>query len=374
MVREISKFNVIVPEGQEDYHELVYNTFTGSITRVNHPLAEVLKNRSSSVFKFPEFRLLSECLENQGILIQPDFDELKEYEKMHQRWKEGRENVEVNALLTYDCNFECPYCYQGRGEDGYKIHGYKYMSPELLGLTTDFIKRTLVERGARKIELVLYGGEPFLPVAKQMGRKLADDISRWTEENDVSFSLHVLSNGSLMSDDDIEWLSGYKARLQIPIDGSPEMHDKYRFYKENRKGSFENVARVLSLTKGSGIETHIRISLTDETYPTMENLLGELRLRGLNHVYPDFCYITAFTEACSDFESHTLSDLQLFKIMPELWRKAHANGFPLDIRPRVQPLPCSSVADGSYLIDPFGEVYKCWELVGLKEHSVGRIK
>ncbi|MBI4980415.1 SPASM domain-containing protein, partial [Candidatus Woesearchaeota archaeon] len=59
--------------------------------------------------------------------------------------------------------------------------------------------------------------------------------------------------------------------------------------------------------------------------------------------------------------------------MPELWRKAHERGFPLDIRPQVQPPPCSSVADGSYILDAFGEVYKCWELVGLKEHMVGKI-
>ena len=29
--------------------------------------------------------------------------------------------------------------------------------------------------------------------------------------------------------------------------------------------------------------------------------------------------------------------------------------------------------DGSFIVDPFGDVYKCWELVGLQEHVVGRL-
>lgn len=366
-----SKFNVFVREN--DGTELVYNTLRGSISRVNQQLAQLLKSRDLTSFDDADLVGIVENLKEQGILIAPTFDELREYGEMHQRWKDGRENVEFNALLTYDCNFECPYCYQGRGEKGQQIHGFKYMSPELLSATKKFIKKTTAERGAKKLELVLYGGEPFLPRAREMGRELTDEVSEWARNNNIAFGLHVLSNGSLIDKDTVKWLSDYKTRLQIPVDGDPGMHNKYRFYKKDKRGSFEDIARVLGMTKETNVETHIRISLTDETYPTMEGLLDELKTRGLTHVYPDFCYITAFTDACAGFEEHTLSDSKLFKVMPELWRKAHERGFSLDIRPQVQPLPCSSVADGSYIVDSFGEVYKCWELVGLKEHMVGKI-
>lgn len=366
-----SRFNIFVRENNGD--ELVYNTLKGSISRVNPELSQLLKSRDLNPLDDSSLVGLVEDLKEQGILIPPRLDELEEYAQMHRRWKEGRENVEFNALLTYDCNFECPYCYQGRGEKGQQIHGFKYMSPELLGATKKFIKKITAERGAKKLELVLYGGEPFLPGAREMGKELTEEVSEWARKNNVAFGLHVLSNGSLIDEDIVKWLSGYGTRLQIPVDGNPEMHNRYRFYKEDRRGSFEDIARVLGMTRETDVETHIRISLTDETYPTMEKLLDELKSRNLTHVYPDFCYITAFTDACADFESHTLSDLKLFKVMPELWRKAHERGFPLDIRPQVQPLPCSSVADGSYIVDSFGEVYKCWELVGLKEHMVGRI-
>lgn len=366
-----SRFNVFVSEDSEN--QLVYNTLTGTISRVNLELSRTLRNGELTRLESPDHVFLLADLKEQGILVSKGFDETEEYRKIHQRWKEGKENVEFNILLTYDCNFECPYCYQGRGYKGKQIHGYKYMSLALLSGIKKFIKNTTIERGANKLEIVLYGGEPFLPRAKEMGMELTEEISEWSNNNLLSFSLHVLSNGSLLNEEIINWLSGYNTRLQIPVDGDPEMHNKYRFYKDDQRGSFDDIVKVLEMTKGTNIETHIRISLTDETYPTMVRLLDELKLRKLTHIYPDFCYITSFTDACSNFKSHTLSDLKLFKVMPDLWRNAHERGFPLDIRPQVQPLPCSSVADGSFIVDAFGNVYKCWELVGLKEHMVGKI-
>lgn len=299
------------------------------------------------------------------------FDELAYYREIHKRWKEGKETVEFNVLLTYDCNFECPYCYQGRGEKGNKIHGFKYIDRELFESVKKFIKRTAEERESKRLELVLYGGEPFL--VPDMCRELTDEITDWANSHGLEFKLHALSNGSLITKEIVKWLHEYRCRLQIPVDGSKEVHDRYRFYKDTRKGSYEDIMNILAMTKSTNVETHIRISLTDETYPIMETLLDDLKNRDLTHVYPDFCYITAFTEACADFEEQCLPDLKLFQIMPKLWEKAHERGFPLDIRPQVQPLPCSSIADGSYIVDPFGEIYKCWELVGLKEHMVGKI-
>lgn len=364
-----SKFNLFVKEDDKNF--LLYNSLTGSLSRVNNRLKDVMESEDLEAI-LPELNgKISKKLKQQGALIDDKKDELKEYSKMHERWKKGIESVEVNMLLTYDCNFACPYCYQGRGDEGMKLHGYKSMTQEMVTASRDFIKRTVLERGSRRFELVLYGGEPFLTpgVAEMTTRYLAN----WMTKRGIEFKLHALSNGSLITPDIVDWLSEYRARIQIPVDGDREIHNKYRFDVDTKEGSYDKVMDVLAQTKDTDIETHIRISLTDETCDRMESLLDDLKERGLTHVYPDFCYITAFTEACTDFKDHTLKDQNLFKLLPKLWEMAHEKGFPLDIRPQVQPLPCSSIADGSYIIDPSGDVYKCWEHVGLKEHIVGKL-
>ena len=106
----------------------------------------------------------------------------------------------------------------------------------------------------------------------------------------------------------------------------------------------------------------------------MEKMLDDLKERGLTFLKPDFCYITSFVEACNSFSKYCLVDSDLYKVLPKLWALARKKGFKTDLlRPRVSPLPCSSIADGSFVIEPDGTVYKCWELVKLKQHAAGKI-
>ncbi|MBN1896093.1 MAG: SPASM domain-containing protein, partial [Candidatus Aenigmarchaeota archaeon] len=362
-----SRYNLFV--NHENRPTIVYNTFSGAIARGNENFVTALREGNIDLL---EDSGISDALSRQGILVPDNFDEFQKYRDIHNRWKSGSELAEFNMLITYDCNFACPYCYEGRGETGQKIHGYRSMSPEMIETFKRFVKRTVNDRGSKAMELVLYGGEPML--MENECKKTTDELANWAEKSNVDFSLHMLSNGSLISRDFIRWANDYGMRLQVPVDGDRDQHNKIRFYKDDKSGSFDGITDgVLSYTAGTDVETHIRISLTDETYPTMENMLDQLAGKGLTHIYPDFCYITAFTEACDAYKTHVIPDSKLFKVMPKLWREAHKRGFPLEIRPFPQALPCSSVADGSYIVDPFGKVYKCWELVGLDEHVVGNL-
>jgi uncharacterized protein len=106
----------------------------------------------------------------------------------------------------------------------------------------------------------------------------------------------------------------------------------------------------------------------------MKDMLLDLKKRGLTHLHPDFCYITSFVDACTSFSKQCLKDSELYNVLPELWKLSRNLGFKTDLlRPQVSPLPCSSIADNNFVVDPDGDLYKCWELVIQKEHIVGKI-
>ncbi len=192
-----SKFNIFIPEENGTY--LLYNTFRGSIARVNNPLAKLLKNnKATDYFQESQHNEILEELRQQGILISSSRNEIDEYNDLHDRWKTGKETLSFTVLLTYDCNFECPYCYQGRGEKGEQLHGNRSMDRSTLSTIEAFIKKTAIVSKAKRIELVLYGGEPFMPEVDKMGRDFTDNINKWCTENGLELKLHVLSNGSLI--------------------------------------------------------------------------------------------------------------------------------------------------------------------------------
>ena len=300
---KVSRYNLVVKDKKEVGNSLVYNTLSGAIVRGDEALIEALVQ--GDIFAIMQSNFDDELAE-LGILVPDGIDELNCYREIHNRWKSGQELAEFNMLITYDCNFACPYCYQGRGETGQRIHGFRAMSRDMIETFRTFVKRTVEGRNSRCLELVLYGGEPLL--MEKECRETADELAKWAEDNDIGFKLNILSNGSLITASFVEWASDYAMRLQIPIDGGPTQHNRLRFYKNDGRGSFDDVTRALALTRETNIETHIRVSLTDETYPTMEHMLDVLKERGLKHIYTDFCYITAFTNACADYQEHVLPD------------------------------------------------------------------
>jgi uncharacterized protein len=78
------------------------------------------------------------------------------------------------------------------------------------------------------------------------------------------------------------------------------------------------------------------------------------------------------TEICSGY-AHCLPDGELKNILPKLWDMASQKGFVLDARLRIAYTHCAAHTNFSYVIDPFGDVYKCVNEVGLKDYKVGSI-
>lgn len=355
-----SVYNIFVPTKDKSKF-VAYNTLRGSTSIVNDELKNAIESG-----KLPEDKKLLETLKNTNLIVEDKADEKKVCKYLHAKHKFDNSYQHFCVIITYDCNFRCPYCYQGADKDKQPI------SNETLEKVIKCIKLTCKERKARDLEITLYGGEPFLFPEKC--KKLVEETSEWAKENGIKFHLTALTNGSLVTKELAEWLSGYKARVQIPLDGYKTVHDKYRYHVDEKRGSYEDLMKTFNYFKGTDASIHLRISVTKETYPTIDKMLEDLKERGLSHLHPDFCYITAFVEACNEFSPYCLKDSELYKVLPELWKKSREAGFKTDLlKPQVAPLPCSSIADGSYVIDPTGNIFKCWELVIQKEHIVGKI-
>ncbi len=355
-----SIYNIFVPT-KDSSKFVAYNTLRGSTTIVNDEVKKAIQGNN-----LPDDKKLLEKLQKTNLVVDDESDEKNLCKYLHNKHKFDNSYQHFCVIITYDCNFRCPYCYQGADKNKHPI------SEEMLEKVIKCIKRTCKERKAKDLEVTLYGGEPFMFPKKC--KKLVEETSQWAKENNIIFHLSVLTNGSLITKEIAEWLSDYKARIQIPLDGYKTVHDKYRYHIGKNKGSYEDLMQTFNYFKGTDASIHLRISVTKETYPTMGKMLDDLKARGLTHLHPDFCYITAFVEACNSFSPYCLKDSELYSVLPELWKMSREKGFKTDmLKPQVSPLPCSSIADGSYVIDPTGNIYKCWELVIQKEHIVGRI-
>ena len=139
-------------------------------------------------------------------------------------------NLHVFTLgLTTKCNLRCTYCCYSGNYRNTRSHGTDSMGFKDVDRVLDFISITSSQR---PIIISFYGGESLLEInlLKEFVRK----AQQFWKEN-VKFELST--NGTLLSDENIEYFVNHNFTLFVSLDGSASIHDRQRIYP-NGKGSF----------------------------------------------------------------------------------------------------------------------------------------
>ena len=146
-------------------------------------------------------------------------------------------NLHVFTLgLTTKCNLRCTYCCYSGNYRNTRSHGTNSMEFKDVDKVLRFINTNASQR---PIIISFYGGESLLEIdiLKEFVRKAQ---RLW--KDDVKFELST--NGTLLSDENIEYFVSHKFTLFVSLDGSASIHDRQRIYSSG-KGSFGVIRKSL---------------------------------------------------------------------------------------------------------------------------------
>ncbi|MCL2153504.1 MAG: Cys-rich peptide radical SAM maturase CcpM [Oscillospiraceae bacterium] len=182
---------------------------------------------------------------------------------------------QLTLQVTQQCNLRCGYCAYSGIYQGQRTHSNKRMSLETAFKAIDFF----LERNGELSEVVIgfYGGEPLLEF--ELIKECVDYAKSMVEGKRIRFNM--TTNGTLLSDDVVDYLSENDFDLSISLDGSKTEHDTNRKFA-NGDGSFDliisNVRRIADrypefvskLSFLTTINPHIDIDCTLEYFNTDE--------------------------------------------------------------------------------------------------------
>ena len=296
-------------------------------------------------------------------------------------------------MPTYSCNLRCSYCFQDhmRTNPAFK-HLLKTMEPEMVDRI--FAAMPQIERGHGVTEemdlprnITFFGGEPLLAESRPTVEYI---INKALSLGKANFS--AVTNGTeleayqdLLGQDKI-------SSLQITLDGPPSEHDQRRIYADGR-GSFEKIARNLTMALDLGVEISVRMNIDRNNIHQLPELAEEIIARGWNS-YQNFSAYTApvTTSELNDKTSikTTFNSWELDQALDEM-RQQYPNMKVID-RPddglmarvrqifeqRKSPLPNLKASfcgahNTMYILDAFGDIYACWEKTGDQKIRIGYI-
>lgn len=281
-------------------------------------------------------------------------------------------NGNLSFVLSYKCNLSCSYCYQKSLDSKSRT---AVMSGEFVDNFFSNYFQQLFPDIPEKFSITLFGGEPLLPA----NREAISRILAFTKEH--SCRVLVATNATTLSSmtDLFGPEKGKIQSAQVTLDGDRFMHDKNRIPVSGQPtfdGTIAAIRQLIQLKAGISIRVHIHRDNLESARKLVKYLEGE-KILGHPQVGLYFSPINTFTS-----EQNTAEDLNIFcqtfhkvaaksNLPPSsLW---YLNSFlemqTEKILPKVRH--CGVGSGKFYVVDPFGDLYHCYEEAGHKDRRIG---
>ena len=234
----VSSYMIPVKLEQEEGMYMLIHGYTGAMDIVSENLLNEIKSvETKNSFAQP----MIEQLLKRGYLTTKTQEEEYAYvariaKALHQ--KSLIMNTSFTWIVSYNCNFRCPYCFENREtKNGKKKIAFTKELVDIAYKAQDFIQP---RKELRKNSITLYGGEPLLAENKEVVNYIVEEGKK------RGYTFEAITNGyeldqflNLLTPDGIN-------RLQITIDGPKEIHDQRRIHYRDG-GTFDKIIENLQL-------------------------------------------------------------------------------------------------------------------------------
>lgn len=348
---KLSMFNLFLDENEE---LIIFNTLTSGIIHLN-------SNYRKEFIRFMEngYSLPNELLENlikAKILVDKSLDEIKYLNVLNTISRFQNSMLSLTIAPTLNCNFACPYCY----EEGRR---YNTMSKKIQDETLNFINKTM--EGKNHLSITWYGGEPLLAI------DIIQYFTDYFKKRKYNFNSAIVTNGFFLNKKTAERLKEYQIEsIQVTIDGPESIHDQRRIQR-NGGGSFqqilENISSVCNI-----IPIVIRVNVDKDNINKVDDLLNIFDNYNLKNKIS--VYLAPIENINNTYKCDNLfTDLEFAKEELRFNIRNLNRGYFSFRVPSCNHYICGAVSSSSYVIDPIGNLYKCWDDIGNKNEIIGNI-
>ncbi len=355
---------------------IVFNSLTTALAEVRKTHIDLLNLSQFDYVLLPENkRQYVDELRKGGFVVDDTADELRMVKFAYNSDKYDSAMVRLVIAPTLACNFACTYCFEQLDKSQSRKGGQNVFMPD--DIKQDLLKYIeKVVKTKKDVFVTWYGGEPLL--AKETIFDLSQKIIAITEENKVGYSAGIITNGYLLSKDSgiVQKLKKNRIKfIHITLDGPREVHNSRRMLKGNNGPTFDRILEGIKLLKANNIEIYIRINIDLSNFDNISRLLDVLEDNDLKDIFVYLGQVIPYTAGCKSYESSCVLTEEFSIINQAFYENLRLRGFEsgrTSFYPRIARA-CDANRTNAFVLDPDGDMYKCWTEIGNKTASIGRI-
>lgn len=357
-----SRYNLLFRSQRNGW--LLYNSASNGFLQMEEDTAEVVRKIRDTPdrIKYEEIPELYLHLRSGGFLVEDhQDDDFFRILKMRRTTKNYAGNTLMLTIApTRACNFACPYCYE-------ENRTASLMTEETEDAVVEFIKK---HKAVNRLGLVWYGGEPLIAFDKI--RKLNAKIDALGKP----YSSFIVTNGYFLSDEVIRELEPLKInRVQITLDGNKKTHDSRR-HLIGGGATYDKIVSNIDCLMASSWTGYLQIRVNvdpsnrgqfADVYRFIQGRYPEQFGKRMT-VYPGFVH----TEEPHPDTNCFFDSMAKGQFLADLYREYGINA--LSVYPSMTMGSCTMTKRNAYVIGPDGELYKCWNDIGIPELVIGNVR
>ena len=359
---KLSRYNIVA--NSEKLGVIAFNTRTGALNILEDIRLADTFTRANERDDPTCLAIVSEYVETliqEGYLIERGIDEM---DLLFTRSLVGRTAREIilSIMLTLRCNFRCWYCFEP--------HPLVDMSESVEKSILAYISKNAGKTDAIRTDW--YGGEPLIRW-KQLQR-MNTEIARIADATGVPYFTAITTNGYLLTPVKLDYFAKFNVeQFQITLDGGPITHNRSRILSDGRP-TFNRILQNMADTVERGMHVSLRVNMHREMLDIdILALYDILDARGLKNRV-SIILRPALSGQVNPCEERVMGMQEFATAMMRISNIAARKGWI--VFPPANTIQASSfcVVDctGQFIIDPWGNLYKCGEQF-TPEERVGKI-
>lgn len=328
----------------------LYSSLTNSFAKIEETLYEALSRGDFSDLSEEDIQTLSK-MKVIGVDDETERDKIK-FKLLSSRFNPTHLTLTLNPTLA--CNFACRYCFEGQLPN-------QYMTDETEDAIVEFVKKHSM---AKVIHVTWFGGEPLLAFNRIIS------LTEKLKSLGKGYEAGMISNGYLLTQDKIRKFRELGInRVQITIDGAEYTHDKRRPLRSGAP-TFDTI--VNNIRRAQDIDDKlliiVRVNLDETNQNDYDSVIDLFPSKDFPSVivYPAFVSTNNESRAGCIFDD---DEIARFFIKQYYDYGRYTSHF----YPTFNKGACAARNPNSFIIGPSGELYKCWNDVGIESNAFGNV-
>lgn len=215
---------------------------------------------------------LIERLQQAGLIVSSDQDDSTLLQKARAEILSPYVST-AYFFLTKNCNLACRYCFEKQSE--VQNSDNFVMSIEVLEAGIRFFSRLTkldLTRFSEKKTIIFYGGEPFhnKPLLYHGVKVIQNSIVRGGLPDNTR--LIIVTNGTLLNDDDILFIRDHNITLTFSLDGDKAASIN-RVYPDGQTLAWEKATANFRKCQEMGVDLNVACTLTPQTISRQQQVL-----------------------------------------------------------------------------------------------------